>query len=378
MFGRGRTFRRDDLNPLDDQRSRTGLIRWGAHVAFWLTYFVIRTAAAAADPPAEYREFPFVANRALVVASYLVMTSVILVMVSGWRADRVGRPRNLAMIAAAILIIPFGHIAEEFWPNVLGAPPDRSGSTFSYFFMFGWVLPIWGLTQALLGYHFQIQEQNRAIVRAQKLAHDAQLRMLHYQINPHFLFNTLNAISTLVLEGRNDHAERMLLGLSGFLRYSLDRQPEELAPLAAEIAAQRKYLDIEQTRFGDKLTVAFDIEPGLDAVALPSLILQPILENAIKYAITPSAAGGHIEVTARRDHGVLRISIEDDGPGIDENAPRRRGAVGIANARERLAVHYGSLAGLKVENKAPTGCRVEIWLPLSEEHLARTVAPAAG
>src|SRR5262249_43147890 len=151
------------------------------------------------------------------------------------------------------------------------------------------------------------------IVRAQKLAHDAQLRMLHYQINPHFLFNTLNAISTLVLEGRNDQAERMLLGLSGFLRYSLDRQPEELAPLAAEIAAQRKYLDIEQTRFGDKLTVRFDIEPGLDHVALPSLILQPILENAIKYAITPSAAGGHIEVTARRDHGVLRIHIEDDG-----------------------------------------------------------------
>src|SRR5215475_11869913 len=142
--------------------------------------------------------------------------------------------------------------------------------------------------------------------------------MLHYQINPHFLFNTLNAISTLVLDKRNAQAESMLLRLAGFLRYSLDRQPTELANLSAELEAQRKYLEIEQTRFDDKLRVRFAIEPGLENARLPSLILQPILENAIKYAITPRADGGRIEVTARRDGALLRIRVEDDGPGIAE------------------------------------------------------------
>src|SRR5262249_2851941 len=192
----------------------------------------------------------------------------------------------------------------------------------TFFFRFGWALPLWGLTQALLGYHFQTIAQARAILRAQSLAHDAELRMLHYQINPHFLFNTLNAISSLVLDGRSELAEKMLLRLSGFLRYSLDRQPTELAALTAELEAQRKYLEIEQIRFGDKLEVRFEIEPGLENAKLPSLILQPILENAIKYAITPNAEGGRIDVRARRDDGLLRICVEDDGPGLPEG-PRR-------------------------------------------------------
>ena len=159
--------------------------------------------------------------------------------------------------------------------------------------------------------------------------------MLHYQINPHFLFNTLNAISTLVLEKRNEQAENMLLRLAGFLRYSLDRQPTELAGVSAELEAQRKYLEIEQTRFDDKLKVRFDIEPGVENARLPSLILQPILENAIKYAITPRAEGGSIDVRATRDGELLRMSVEDDGPGIapeDAAPPARRRARQCARA----------------------------------------------
>lgn len=352
------------------------IVRWGAHVFFWLAYFVVRSSAAAAMPPEDVA-FPYLSNRALVVGCYAGLTGILLAIVAGWRAERSDRARNLTLILGAIALAPLTQWTEEMMPRFLGWEESEPYPFAIYLFNYGWALPLWGLTQALFGYHFEVMAQTRAIARAQALAYDAQLRMLHYQINPHFLFNTLNAISALVLERRNEQAERMLMRLAGFLRYSLDRQPTALALLSAEIEAQRKYLEIEQTRFGDKLQVRFNIEPGLDRALLPSLILQPILENAIKYAITPRVDGGSIEVSARRDRDFLRIAVEDDGVGLPGNGdPMRRQGVGLANARERLELIYGDRAGLIAGNREPHGCRVEIWLPLEEESVGRTAAPA--
>jgi signal transduction histidine kinase len=353
--------------------------RWGAHVAFWIVYFVVRTAAAAADPPEDASDFPYLLNRMLVVASYAVLTAVLLGAVAGPRADRSTWARNVTLVLGALALAPLTQWSEEAWPLALAGFAPEPYPFVIYLFNFGWALPLWGLTQALLGYHFETMAQARAVSRAQALAYDAQLRMLHYQINPHFLFNTLNAISTLVLEKRNEQAENMLLRLAGFLRYSLDRQPTELAALSAELEAQRKYLEIEQTRFDDKLKVTFDVEPGLEKARLPSLILQPIMENAIKYAITPRIEGGAIVVTAKRDGDLLRIAVEDDGPGLPPpETPRRRRGVGLVNARERLELIYGDRAGLNACNRTPRGCRVEIWLPLEEERACRNPAPAFG
>lgn len=351
--------------------------RWGAHVAFWLMYLAIRSAAAGADPPDDMSDFPYLLNRGLVVATYFVLTGILLALITGPRADKSSWARNLALVIGALALGPITQYGEEFWPMMLaGFSPDAYPFVI-YLFQFGWALPLWGLTQALLGYHFEMMAQARAVARAQSLAYDAQLKMLHYQINPHFLFNTLNAISTLVLEKRNEQAEGMLLKLAGFLRYSLDRQPTELAALTAELEAQRKYLEIERTRFDDKLKVSFSIEPGLESARLPSLILQPIMENAIKYAISPRTEGGAIDVSAFRDGDLLRIRIDDDGPGLPpEGDPRRRRGVGLANARERLELIYGERAGLSAQNRAPHGCRVEIWLPLEEQSVGRTPAPA--
>jgi two-component system, LytTR family, sensor kinase len=352
-------------------------VRWGAHLAFWLMYFAVRTAAAAADPPHDTGDFPYFLNRVLVVASYFALTGILLALIAGLRANRSNWVRNLLLVLGALALAPLMQWGEQIWPRALAGFSPAPYPFVIYVFQFGWALPLWGLTQALLGYHFETMAQQRAIARAQALAYDAQLRMLHYQINPHFLFNTLNAISTLVLEKRNEQAENMLLRLAGFLRYSLDRQPTELSGLTAELEAQRKYLEIEQTRFEDKLKVRFDIEPGLENALVPSLILQPILENAIKYAITPRAEGGSIDVSARRDGDLLRVIIEDDGPGLPAQAqPRRRRGVGLANARERLELIYGARAGLTARNREPTGCRVEIWLPLEEERVGRTIASA--
>jgi two-component system LytT family sensor kinase len=351
--------------------------RWGAHVAFWLMYLVVRTAAAAADPPDDVTDFPYLLNRVLVVASYFVLTGVLLALIAGPRASRSNWARNLALVLGALALAPITQWSEQAWPLALAGFSPEPYPFVIYLFQFGWALPLWGLTQALLGYHFETMTQARAVSRAQALAYDAQLKMLHYQINPHFLFNTLNAISTLVLEKRNEQAESMLLRLAGFLRYSLDRQPTELAALTAELEAQRKYLEIERTRFDDKLKVNFDIEPGLENARLPSLILQPILENAIKYAISPRVEGGSIDVSARREGDVLRIVIEDDGPGLPpESDVRARRGVGLANARERLELIYGERAGLTARNRDPNGCRVDIWLPLEEDRVGRTPAPA--
>jgi signal transduction histidine kinase len=351
--------------------------RWGAHIAFWLVYFAVRTAAAGADPPEDMSDFPYLGNRILVVATYFALTGILLALIAGPRARRSNWVRNLMLVLGALALAPLTQYAEQVWPLVLAGFSPEPYPFVIYLFQFGWALPLWGLTQALLGYHFETMEQARAVSRAQSLAYDAQLKMLHYQINPHFLFNTLNAISTLVLERRNEQAENMLLRLAGFLRYSLDRQPTELAVLSAELEAQRKYLEIEQTRFDDKLKVRFDVEPGLENARLPSLILQPILENAIKYAITPRAEGGSIDVAARRDGDLLRICVEDDGPGLPpEGEGRRRRGVGLANARERLELIYGGRAGLVARSREPHGCRVELWLPLEEERVGRTAASA--
>jgi len=351
--------------------------RWGAHIAFWLIYFFVRTAAAAADPPADVSDFPYFMNRVVVVATYFVLTGLLLAAVAGPRAQRSTWVRNLALVLGALALAPLTQLGEEKAPLLFVGFSSEPYPFVIYLFQFGWALPLWGLTQALLGYHFETMAQQRAVARAQALAYDAQLRMLHYQINPHFLFNTLNAISTLVLEKRNAQAESMLLKLAGFLRYSLDRQPTEMTALTAELDAQRKYLEIEQTRFEDKLQVRFSIEPGLENARVPSLILQPILENAIKYAITPRTEGGSIDVSAFRDGNALKIRIEDDGPGLpaSETGPRRKG-LGLANARERLELIYGDRAGLIARNREPHGCRVDLWLPLEEESVRRTTAPA--
>lgn len=354
--------------------------RWGAHIAFWLMYLAFRSAAAAADPPEDASDFPYVLNRVAVVATYAVLTGLLLALIAGVRARRSDRVRNLALVLGALAIAPLTQWSEQVWPRALAGFSPEPYPFVIYLFQFGWALPLWGLTQALLGYHFETMAQARAVARAQALAYDAQLRMLHYQINPHFLFNTLNAISSLVLDKRNEQAENMIVRLAGFLRYSLDRKPTELAELSAELEAQRKYLEIERTRFEDKLEVNFAIEPGLERARLPSLILQPLLENAIKYAITPSVQGGRIDVIARRDGALLRVIVEDDGPGLPpEGDPRRRRGVGLENARERLELIYGASAGLSATNREEhKGCRVELWLPLEEERIGTTFASAVG
>ena len=210
----------------------------------------------------------------------------------------------------------------------------------------------------------QLRQQKEAALKAQAMAHEAQLKMLRYQLNPHFLFNTLNAISTLVLDGKTQTANGMVGSLSAFLRYSLDSDPVQQVTLAQEIDATNLYLGIEQLRFGERLRLNMSVAADARVALVPSLILQPLIENAIKYAVSRREEGGTIEVEARRVGANLEIAVRDDGPGCADFEKRQNGhGVGLKNTRERLRVLYGENHVFAVSNRAPTGLEVRLRLP---------------
>ncbi len=213
-------------------------------------------------------------------------------------------------------------------------------------------------------YYQMLQDQRQQTLRANALAHEAQLKMLRYQLNPHFLFNTLNAISTLILDQDNDTANRAVSRLSDFLRYTLHNDPLKKVSLEQELRSLNLYLDIEKVRFQDRLELELDIGEKAARALVPSLITQPIIENAIKYAIAPREEGGRIRVSAHVIQGRLVMELEDNGPGLngDERSQEGRG-VGLRNTRERLHQMYADSFSLELTRAQPSGLRVIIGIP---------------
>jgi len=213
-------------------------------------------------------------------------------------------------------------------------------------------------------YYESLQLQREATLRAGTLAQEAQLKMLRYQLNPHFLFNTLNAISTLILDNENRTANQTVVRLSEFLRYTLDQDPMKKVTLRQEVEAMNLYLTTERLRFGERLRLEFAVEERALEALVPSLLLQPLIENAVKYAISPSEQGGTIRVEGRARGVMLELAVSDDGPGLDTGAAPGAGrGVGLRNIRERLAVLYDDRHRFAVLDNKP-GLRVELGLPL--------------
>lgn len=210
-----------------------------------------------------------------------------------------------------------------------------------------------------------LQKEKQNALKASTMAHQAHIKMLRYQLNPHFLFNTLNAISTLILLKENNTAEAMVSRLSNFLRYSLDNDPIKRVALEQEITALRLYLEIEKVRFDDRLEVNWDIEPGCENALVPSMILQPLVENAIKHAISKLEEGGRLAITARSFGNDLLMDVADNGPGADikNGQLARENGVGLVNIRERLQSLYHRNFAFSIEHNQPTGVRVRLRIP---------------
>jgi two-component sensor histidine kinase len=222
------------------------------------------------------------------------------------------------------------------------------------------------------------QDVREAALKSAAMAHEAQLKMLRYQLNPHFLFNTLNAISTLILEQDTQLANRMVTKLSSFLRYSLDNDPLQKITLAQELQALQLYLDIEKVRFEDRLALEVDIEETAKDALIPSLLLQPLIENAIKYGIARAEGGGHLKISAKVFAGDLLMEISDDGPGcelVNNNIPDAKG-VGLRNTRERLATLYGKEHSIRLTHTDPHGLTICVRIPFTPKHGPRQPFPA--
>lgn len=281
-------------------------------------------------------------------------------------------PRMVVVLGAAILVaLAWAALRLTLFMLMTGERglwPDFGGWLFpSMFVFFTWAALYHGIK-----YYQMLQREREALLRIESLqrqeafklaqveadARNAQLALLRYQLNPHFLFNTLNSVNALVSKGDAGKATKMINKLSEFFRHSLRAEPETEVTVAEEVATTELYLDIEKTRFADRLTVEIHIAESAKSRLVPSMILQPLVENALKHAIGVSENGGQIRILASEaDSGALQVRVEDSGPeGSDLQADQRPpgASVGLDNTRARLHAFYGDCGRLKIE-KADIG-----------------------
>jgi two-component system LytT family sensor kinase len=273
-------------------------------------------------------------------------------------------------LIALALVAPV--LAEIFaWANYFAGAavdPAASLSRFNWadairtILFWTWFFLAWAGLYLALMYGFDVNEEQRRSAELRERAHIAQLRALHSQINPHFLFNSLNSVSALILDKDSEKADEMVIKLARFLRLGLAADPTRKIPLDLEIELQRTYLEIEQLRFPD-LKIDVSIDASLGDALVPSLILQPIIENAVKYGVAEAPPPATISLSARTDAGKLVLDVVDSGKG--RGSPGAGAGIGLANVRERLTLLYGDeVSALTADRDNEGQFRVEITLPL--------------
>jgi signal transduction histidine kinase len=238
------------------------------------------------------------------------------------------------------------------------------------------VLAGWSALYVAINFFLVLENQIDEMRALELQASSAQLAMLRYQLNPHFLFNTLNSISTLVLLKQTERANAMLSRLSSFLRYTLANEPTAHVTVAQEVETLKLYLEIEKMRFEDRLRPLFEVDPRAERARLPSLLLQPLVENAIKYAVTPQEEGAEICVRVRLAGERVQIAVSDTGPGLHEAriSPSLSTGVGLTNIRERLVQAYGPDQRFETRSMPAGGFSVEIEIPYQLEDVNREAA----
>jgi signal transduction histidine kinase len=341
---------------------------WRLQLAGWAAFGVAMAGSRIGRFPLSY----MIATK-FALAFFGLLATLLL-----WPIYRRVLGRALPLPALIALCAVLSYVVASIWtaaynlldtgvimPAMLGRAPQLrrvsdlfGGSVYHAFVLFGW-----SALYLSIKHSEALQQAREQALRAETLAQAARLEALRYQLNPHFLFNTLNAVSSLVVDGRTEDAARMISRLSDFLRTTLDSTAAEVS-FTEELDVARRYLEIEQVRFGDRLTATFDVDYDAGYALVPSFLLQPLVENAVHHAVARSTDGGRIEISARRRDDELEIVVADDGPGLDAGDARSNGSgIGLANTRARLAQLYGDAQRLVVEARPGGGVLARIALP---------------
>ena len=246
--------------------------------------------------------------------------------------------------------------AGEFWDVALAGFYGRNMIDMAYY----WAVIAVGYNLEI--YHRYKNEEVKAAQLEARLV-ETELKALREQLRPHFLFNTLNTISVLIREKKNDEAVTLIARLSSLLRMTLDNTRLQEVTVREEMDFLARYIDIQKARFSDRLEVGIAIEPAAMEARIPNLLLQPLVENAILHGIAPKSGPGRVDVTGRVENGRLHLEVRDDGPGLPVAAKPAREGVGLANTRERLAKIYGAEGKLVLRSEPGRGVAVQIILP---------------
>jgi signal transduction histidine kinase len=302
-----------------------------------------------------------------------LFTPLVLALGERFPLERERLWRNALLHAASSLLFSTAHMAFSAFTGQLVLPVDMGRIPFLTVFrntalqdLHFELMIYWGVLGSgyAFNYYRRYRERELAAAQLERQLIAAQLQALKMQLHPHFLFNTLNTIATMVRRQENEAAVRILAGLGDLLRYALEQVDKQEVPLKQELEFIEQYLEIEQARFRDRLTVRMEIAPETLAAIVPNLILQPLVENAVRHGIAQRAAAGLIEIKAWRDGDKLWLQVRDDGPGLaaDSSAVSEQG-VGLPNTRARLERLYGQAHSFALHNGA--GVTVELALPFT-------------
>jgi signal transduction histidine kinase len=360
----------------DRRRSRVALeVATYSILGFWLFYVIIATTQSLIV--GWDNQFELVQRRIAVTIAGIALTFLLYGVLRKVDDRSFGERIAVAFVAAIPCAIGIGLVNYYFFnayrPEVIYRDPEMLREMIRhpylaknvaeiavsrYFFLIAWAA-----LYLAISYASETREAERRVAAFAQTANEAEIRALRYQVNPHFLFNTLNSLSSLVMTGRSHEAESMIMNLSTFYRTSLSGDPMDDVPLTEEVRLQRLYLDIEAVRFPDRLKTEIDVPEELMQLCVPGLILQPLVENAIKYGVSKASRPVTISISARSERGKLVLTVADNGKGPGDSAEHGTG-VGLANVRDRLQARFGSKAGLVTH--APNGGGFVVTLAMPE------------
>ncbi len=336
---------------------------WNLQSLGWAAVFVLRAATGFTNGQETSFLIPILISSITGYSLTLILSVFFRRLINRTPLVTWGGTLSLLLLSTAVC----GYI--DAWVISIQSADESSGFVslvLGTLFVNGIVLAAWSALYYAINYFLRVEEQADQLVQLEAQAASAQLAMLRYQLNPHFLFNTLNSISTLVLLKQTEPANAMLARLSAFLRHTLAYEPTAQVTLEQEVETLKLYLDIEKMRFEDRLQTRFEIDSSVTRARLPSLLLQPLIENAVKYAVTPQEDGAEITIVAQLNGQNVQISVSDTGPGLHGAAerPTYSTGVGLANTRDRLAQAYGDRHRFETHSPEGGGFVVTLELPL--------------